>query len=118
LPITDLDQDELTPDPVAQLEPTNQSSFSPQDSLKTSAGETTSKSDFRLVPVRSAHSKSSADSSAGFKMVPVSDVPGNGLGSGTGWQRFTRGTLFDQIKGLLALVGLFYLATILVTRRE
>ena len=118
LPIADLDQDELTPDPVAQLEPTNQSPFSPQDSLKTSAGETTSKSDFRLVPVRSAHSKSSADSSAGFKMVPVSDVPGNGLGSGTGWQRFTRGTLFDQIKGLLALVGLFYLATILVTRRE
>jgi hypothetical protein len=45
-------------------------------------------------------------------------VPGNGLGSGTAWQRFTRGTLFDQIKGLLAFVGLFYLATILVTRRE
>ena len=117
LPIADLDQDELTPDSVAQLEPTNQSPLSPQDSLKTSAGETT-KAEFRLVPVRSARQQPAVDSSTGFKMVPVSGPLGHGMGSGTGWQRFTQGTLFDQIKGLLALVGLFYLATILVARRE
>ena len=122
LPIADLDQEGLVPDTVAQLPQQQESSADSQelaasDSIGEQTNETVRESRFRLVPVRSAQ-QPAVDSSTGFKMVPVSGPLGHGMGSGAGWQRFTRGTLFDQIKGLLALVGLFYLATILVARRE
>jgi len=121
-PITDLDQEGLVPNRLAQLPP-EESSASSQglaaaDSIEEQTSEIAGKSEFRLVPVRSPQSKVSTDSSPGFKMVPVSDIPDSGFGSGTGWQQFASGTLFDQIKGLLALVGLFYVATLLVSRRE
>jgi len=120
-PIADLDQEGLVPDQVAQL-PEEESSVQSEelaaDSVEEPAGEIAGDADFRLVPVRSSQSKVSTDSSPRFKMVPVSDAPSSGFGNGAGWQRFTSGTLFDQIKGLLALVGLFYVATLLVGRRE
>jgi len=121
-PITDLDQEGLVPNRLAQLPPEESSAPSQElaaaDSIEEQTSEIAGKSEFRLVPVRSPQSKVSTDSSPGFKMVPVSDIPNSGFGSGTSWQQFASGTLFDQIKGLLALVGLFYVATLLVSRRE
>lgn len=121
-PIADLDQEGILPEQVAQL-PEEESSVpseqvSAADAVEQQESETVDGANFRLVPVRSAQAKATSDTLPAFKMVPVSDVPGSGFGNGDGWQRFANGTLFDQIKGLLALVGFFYLATLLVGRRE
>ena len=110
------------PEQLAQLPEEESSVPSEQvavaDPVEQQESEVADDVNFRLVPVRSAQAKATSDNSPAFKMVPVSDVPGSGFGNGDGWQRFANGSLFDQIKGLLALVGLFYLATLLVGRRE
>ena len=121
-PIADLDQEGVLPEQLAQLPEEESSVPSEQvavaDPVEQQESEVADDVNFRLVPVRSAQAKATSDNSPAFKMVPVSDVPGSGFGNGDGWQRFANGSLFDQIKGLLALVGLFYLATLLVGRRE
>jgi hypothetical protein len=121
-PIADLDQGGLVADEVDQLPQGESADPSQQlaavDPMEEQASEIVDESNFRLVPVRSSQAKVSTDSAPSFKMVPVSDASGSGFGNGAGWQRFASGTLFDQIKSLLALVGLFYVATLLVVRRE
>lgn len=121
-PIADLDQEGLVADEVDPLPQEELADPSQQlaavDPMEEQASDIVDEADFRLVPVRSSQAKVSTDSSPSFKMVPVSDASGSGFGNGAGWQRFTSGTLFDQIKGLLALVGLFYVATLLIGRRE
>ncbi len=73
---------------------------------------TTSTTEFRLVPVRSNVSDPR------FKMVPVKNPLGTEQVGKMTLHELVGATVFEQVRSLLALIGLFYLGIFLTRRSE
>lgn len=137
-PIPDPDQGQMATDAVAQLPKQTNSVTSPgkpgrrgpkrEDQSAGSAGvsDTTGSPEFRLVPVHPKHASTSlfdqqpvsVGSDTRFKMVSSSDQSGTGAQGERMWRRFAGDSIFDQAKSILALLGVFYIAMLLIRRSE
>ncbi|MDE0735338.1 MAG: hypothetical protein OSB47_05925, partial [Pirellulaceae bacterium] len=73
---------------------------------------TTSATEFRLVPVRSNVSDPR------FRMVPVENPLGTEQVGKMTLHELVGATVFEQVRSLLALIGLFYLGIFLTRRSE
>ncbi|MEO2022055.1 MAG: serine protease [Pirellulaceae bacterium] len=115
-PIPDPDQGPRKRDDLAQV--TESSDEEAVVTQETAPGGTealpgtTSTTDFRLVPVRAN------EGDPRFKMVPVNNPLGSEQVGKMTLQELVGTTMYEQIRSLLALVGLFYLGIFLTRRSE